>query len=264
MILSRQELEDALCLSLCGNSGGLDAHLGVTIVRQFQGTNYAGVICCKRQGDRDQAWFTVSLITLGYNKVFWSSGIRPKLSSVQVVYTDTDAEELTSEQVEEYRVVDGGIVDRTAPRIFSRDSWLVSSRLGQKKPTFCIVHRVVGDFQEEQFGCSECSMVGYVLPPCDHVVSVQNSLRQQPWDGTALMAPTPPEPDDLRNIGSFRHVYGVFVISGTSGDDGTPVPAPHFYANDLPFDPSMVKFRLLLAVLSDMHGTYQIVTGKRP
>lgn len=190
----------------------------------------------------------------------------------QVVYSDSDVEELTKEELAGHRVSaeDDALRHwRTAtPRMFARDSWLVTYSLCRRSPEYCIVHRTVGDEEGETFGCSGCYLLGDDnLGECEHILAVRARLKEenQKWDGSALFAPTPAEPEDLRLPGVFRRVYGVFVICGKWWDTDGKLQAPivagwYRYPADLPFDPRQ-KFRLKLAVLSDYHGTYQVVKG---
>jgi hypothetical protein len=175
--------------------------------------------------------------------------------------SDKDVEELSLREVKDsLRNVPDTELCRT-PRLFSRDSWLVVYKLGAaQQEQVCIVHRTVGDFQSEAFGCNGCAVVveGDDIPACDHVIAIKRSLTVA-WNREDLMAPTPKEPEYLRTMASFRRVYGVYVISGFS-EGKHPIPAGVGSPGDLSFDPRL-KFRVRLAVLSDFHGTYQIVTG---
>lgn len=269
--LTRAELERALYSSYCDrddSDDGPSSYLGKTVVRKFNGIEYSGVIRCKRQGDKGETWFTVccAVFEKPTEEIFYS------VSLLQVVYgADSDVEELELSEVKEC-LCDDVVLNPNArgssPRVFSRDSWLVRYEVHEpKRNRFCIVHRTLGDLHEDTFGCSECSVVvteSDEVLPCYHVMHVQ-SLLTASWNGTALMAPLPDEPEHLRSLHAFRRVYDVYVITGKTegshGDTNRDIQ-PGFYSNSLPFD-ACRQFRVSLAVLSDFHGTNQIVTGER-
>lgn len=197
-----------------------------------------------------------------------------------VYVEDHDAEELTDEQLYALRR-ETPLIRGSRPKHFTRDTWAVpvANTPPSTKTNWCIVSRIVGGCVPLQYVCEDtlCSSARAILndnplgtrggandgeEECMHIKAVRDcGGGDGGWDGTSLFYPPVVSlgGDDGHGSGLAR-VYQVIVLRGEQNGCVPIIAQRCMDPCTFPIDLG-AAFKLVLAVLSDFHGAFSIVTG---
>lgn len=267
--LTREELEQNLYASV----KAYDEYVGQRVQQQFgDGEVHYGTIRCGRSDGSGGHFLTVRS---RFIKRVYSFDVATPLLCLQVIFDDNDmaevsADDLASGESGEFTV---SCAPPLRPLHFTRDTFALLTVAGNGTRTWGLVHRMAGGrLLSVEYHCDLC-------PPnrtsCVHINDVASRFLYQ-WIPPRVECTLPesqPQPPTGHYYRSLARVHPLSVDPMRDGEPSRYASSPaDCGVGDVFVRPELLRdvlvssdrFRMVLAVLSDFHGTFRVVKGKVP